>query len=230
MFIVKRFPQNPIISPKKEHPWEAMATFNGVPLRINDELNVIYRAMSPSEIIGMDMPMSVIGRAVFDKDYHITSRESLISPSEDWDKYGCEDPRVTKIDGKFFILYTALSEYPFKPYGIKIGVAVSKDLKEITEKHLVTTFNSKAMGLFPEKINGKYWVILTVHTDLPPSKIALACLDSIEDLWASEFWSKWYAKLDENIFTDLRRKNDDHVEVGAAPVLTEEGWLLVYFY
>jgi len=80
---------------------------------------------------------------------------------DDWDKYGCEDPRVTKMDGKYYIFYTALSRYPFTADGIKVGVAVTRDFKTV-EKHQVTTFNSKAMAMFPSA--------LTVNTPryLPP--------------------------------------------------------------
>ena len=97
----------------------------------------------------------------------------MIAPEEDWERFGCEDPRVTKIDDKYYIFYTALSVYPFAAEGIKVAVAVTKDFKKIEERHLVTPFNAKAMVLFPEKINGKYVALLTAHTDTPPVKICL---------------------------------------------------------
>ena len=71
----------------------------------------------------------------------------FIVPKEEWDKFGCEDPRVTYFEGVFYTFYTALSKYPFSSDGIKVAVALSKDLEKITERHLVTPFNAKAMTL-----------------------------------------------------------------------------------
>jgi predicted GH43/DUF377 family glycosyl hydrolase len=106
-------------------------------------------------------------------------------------------------------------------------VAVSKDLKKVAERHLVTPFNAKAMTLFPERINGKITVIVTANTDNPPAKIAVAQMDTIEDLWNESFWEKWYAKIDEHTI-NLKRVPSDHIEVGAPPVKTSHGWLLLY--
>jgi len=84
--------------------------------------------------------------------------------------FGCEDPRVVRLDDKYYIFYTALATYPFSAEGIKVGLAITKDFEMIEAKHPVTTFNSKAMTIFPERINGKIAALLTANTDLPPSK------------------------------------------------------------
>ncbi|TSC68730.1 MAG: putative glycosidase ph1107 protein, partial [Parcubacteria group bacterium Gr01-1014_56] len=104
-----------------------------------------------------------------------------------------------------------------------------KDLETIEEKHLITPFNAKAMTLFPERVGGKITVILTAHTDEPPAKIAIAQCDKIEELWDLSFWEKWHAELGENTINPLRFEHD-HVEVGAAPLKTKDGWLLFYSY
>ena len=56
----------------------------------------------------------------------------------DWEKFGCEDPRITKIDNEYFVFYTALSDYPFIPSGIKIGLACFSDFSKAPEKKLIT--------------------------------------------------------------------------------------------
>ena len=84
-------------------------------------------------------------------------QQPFIVPEEIWERYGCEDPRVTKFGKNYYIFYTALSSYPFTADSIKVAVAISPDLKKISAKHLVTPFNAKAMTLFPEKINGKIY-------------------------------------------------------------------------
>ena len=127
------------------------------------------------------------------------------------------------------LLYFLYGGRGFSADGIKVAVAVSNDLKTIEEKHLVTPFNAKAMALFPERINGKIAAILTVNTDRPPAKIALALFDRIEDIWSEEYWKEWYAHLDDHVIPiDVNEK--DQIEVGSAPLKTKKGWLLFYSY
>ena len=171
--------------------------------------------------------ISVIGIGKSKDGIHFEDRNPLIVPKEEWEKFGCEDPRVTYFEGVFYIFYTALSKYPFSADGIKVAVASSGNLKKIDERHLVTPFNAKAMTLFPERINGKIVVIFSYHTDTPPAKIVFAALDKIEELWSPLFWEKWEKKVN-NYTIDLKRSPYDHIEVGAPPIKTKYGWLIIY--
>jgi predicted GH43/DUF377 family glycosyl hydrolase len=83
------------------------------------------------------------------------------------------------------------------------------------------------MTLFPERINGKITVIFSAHTDSPPAKIVIAQIDKIEELWSKLFWEKWNEKIDDYVI-DPRRTPYDHVEVGAPPIKTKYGWLIIY--
>jgi beta-1,2-mannobiose phosphorylase / 1,2-beta-oligomannan phosphorylase len=229
MAIAKRYQNNPILSPFRAHAWEAEEVFNGCPIKDGSKIHLLYRAMSAKKTNhGVEMNISSIGHAVGGYEKPFTSREQFIKPGEDWDKYGCEDPRATKLNGKYYTFYTALSRYPFTAEGIKVGVAVTKDFK-IVEKHQVTTFNSKAMALFPEKINGKFAAILTANTDQPPAKIALAFFKEEKEMWSKRFWNDWYANIDK-FKVNFDHPSEDHIEMGAAPLRIREGWLLIYSY
>jgi predicted GH43/DUF377 family glycosyl hydrolase len=178
-------------------------------------------------IHGQELRVSTIGHAESKDGRYFEKRSQLIAPEHDWEKFGCEDPRVTKIDDLYFIFYTALSVFPFSAEGIKIAVATTKDFKTIVEKHLVTPFNAKAMVLFPEKINGKYVAMLSAHTDRPPAVIALAEFDNLEQLWSEKYWEHWHSHIDDHRI-NFGEKENDHLEVGAPPVKTKDGWLLIY--
>jgi len=199
--------------------------------------------MGPSESTGFSKGpehLSVVGFADSLDGIHFENRRKLIGPTENWEQFGCEDPRVTFFEGKYYIFYTALSTFPFNAAGIKVAVAITDDFKTIQEKHLVTPFNAKAMIMFPERINGKIVVALTVNTDMPPAKIAFAYFDTIEELWDEKKWTAWYAQLNtagaqdgngghsaSNIL-DMRRFPSDHTEIGAPPIKTDRGWLFIY--
>lgn len=222
MSYLHRISENPIILPNIDKPSESQATFNPCVVKNNGVFHMVYRAIS-SEFV------SSIAYAKSNDGIHFESGRPLILGKEPWEKFGCEDPRITFFDNKYYIFYTALSTYPFSAPGIKVGLAITKDFQTIEEKHPVTPFNAKAMALFPEKINNKIVAILTTNTDIPPAKIALAYFDKEEDIWSDKYWNNWYASLDKNVIPLLRSMND-HLEVGAPPIKTEMGWLLVYSY
>ncbi|HDY73005.1 MAG TPA: hypothetical protein ENH86_00325 [Candidatus Jorgensenbacteria bacterium] len=230
--IIKRSNDNPILKPNREQSWEAEAVFNGCPVKKGNRIYLLYRALSLPHYhtsAQTKMMISDIGIADSKDGVHFENRKRFIVPEHSWERFGCEDPRVTHLNGTYYIFYTALSEYPFTADGIKVGLAVSKNLKKVDEKHLVTPFNAKGMALFPEKINGKMWAILTVHTDKPPAKICLTSFDKEEDMWSERYWKKWYKNFEKHSLP-LARNPEDHVEVGAPPIKTKYGWLLIYSY
>lgn len=227
MYVAKRSHHNPILTPNRDHYWEESATFNMSVLKKGKIFYGVYRAIGAEDKLRTPNRMSIIGLGKSKDGRHFEERTPFILPEEEWEKYGCEDPRMTYFEGKYYIFYTALSKYPFEASGIKVAVAISKDLKKINERHLVTPFNAKAMTLFPNRIKGKITVIVTVNTDMPPSKIAIAQVDKMEELWSEQFWEKWYATLDEHTI-ELRKVPSDHTEVGSTPIKTPHGWLLLY--
>jgi predicted GH43/DUF377 family glycosyl hydrolase len=226
----KRSEENPILIPLVDNDWEAEAVFNGCPVVSGGKIHLLYRAVSlPQVISGAEMRVSSIGHALSDDGIHFKYRRQFIKPEYDWERFGCEDPRVTKLGGKYYIFYTALSTCPLRAEGIKIGLAITRDFREIEAKFPITPFNSKAMALFPGKIGGKVAAVLTVNTDNPPAKIGLAFFHHEEQMWSPEYWEGWYSFLDDHVIP-LQRTPKDHIEVGAPPIRTRYGWLLIYSY
>ena len=108
MIEFKRSDENPVLMPNPDNDWEGEATFNGCPVAVNGKIGLLYRAES--------LPLTIgdAGRRVFSIGYassidgiHFTNHRQLIRPEFDWEQFGCEDPRVTKLDGKYYIIYTA---------------------------------------------------------------------------------------------------------------------------
>ena len=229
MIKVKRFIGNPILKPGKES-WGAKAAFNPSPAEYREKTFLLYRAEADGQKINdQTITLSTIGICESRDKINFDNRRQFIKNEFDFEKYGCEDPRVTKIGDEYFIFYTALSAYPPDVNSIKIAVAISRDLVKIDEKHLVTPFNAKAMCLFPRKIKGSYVAILTVDTDDPPSKIGIAFFQEKKQISEEEYWRNWYRKLDHYVVPLLKSSNDQ-VEVGAVPIETAEGWLILYSY
>ncbi len=217
---VKRSSENPILIPDADIPWQSEAAFNPSVVEGNDgRFHMLFRAAGGG--------ISSIGHAESRDGVQFGEARPLIVPEAPWEAHGCEDPRVTAFQGRYYIFYTAVSE--FSADGIKVAVAITGDFTAIEERHLVTPFNAKAMALFPERINGKIAAILTVNTDRPPARICIAYFDRIEDLWSKEYWDDWYAHLDDHVVA-MEHNEKDHLEVGSAPLKTEDGWLIFYSY
>ncbi len=229
MYVIRRSQHNPLIAPLADKQWESRATFNPSAVKKGNITHVLYRALSHPDALMTPAGVSTIGKALSLDGEHFQNRQQFIAPEQPWEKYGCEDPRVTYFEGQYVVCYTALGGMPFGPGNIKVAMALSKNLETITERHLVTPFNAKAAALFPERVGGKITMILTAHTDEPPSRIAIAQCDSLEELWDLSFWEKWHSELGEHTINPLRFEHD-HVEVGAPPLKTPYGWLLFYSY
>lgn len=230
MAAVKRSPENPIIIPDPALAWESQATFNPSVVAAKDgKIHILFRASgAKTSIDGVEAEVSSIGHAVGRDTVRFGAHTQLVAPVEPWERYGCEDPRVTFFEGRYYIFYTAVAQ--FSADGIKVALAITRDLKTIDERHLVTTFNAKAMALFPERVNGKVAALLTVNTDRPPAKICLALFDSIEQMWSKEYWDEWYAHFQDHELPIEQNERSDQVEVGSAPLKTKDGWLVFYSY
>lgn len=227
---VKRYAGNPILKPNSDNSWENQATFNGCPIKVGNTYHLLYRAIGDEVAIAeKKLRPSVIGIAESTDGYTFTNRRLLIKPEQDWEKFGCEDPRITFIDGNFYIFYTAISDWPSSAASVHTALAISPDLNTINERKLVTPFNAKAMALFPEKINGKYQVILTADSDTQQSLVGIVAFDRLEDLGNQDIWQNWYKNRDE-FAIPIKRMYHDQVEVGAPPIKFGNDWLLIYSY
>lgn len=229
MLEVRKYKNNPILTPNENNGWEASAVFNGSIARAKDNsYHFVYRGVShPYLYFDKKLPLSTIGYASTKDGLHLDSRRQFITPECPWESFGCEDPRITEFEGEYYIFYTALEGYPPAPQDIKIGLVRTKDFETIDGKHQITHFNSKAMALFPERVNGKITAVLSVNTDNPPTKMAIIQFDEKEQMWSKPYWDNWLTKIDDNVL-QIQKGEKDHVEVGAAPIKTERGWLFIY--
>ncbi|MDB5244603.1 MAG: hypothetical protein JWN18_473 [Parcubacteria group bacterium] len=234
MFVIRRESHNPLLTPRHDQPWEGIAAYNPSVVQTKEGSHMFYRAYGEPDALRGLPSISTIGMAFAQDGIHFTVRQQVIAPKEEWDNFGCEDPRVTFFEGKWYCFYTALGDWPFGPSNIKVALAIGDSPSHFTERHLITPFNAKAATLFPERINGEVVLVLTAHTDYtdehPRPTIAIARAKEITDFFDAAYWEKWHANLADHALPELRRNENDHIEVGASPLLTDQGWLLVYSY
>src|SRR3989338_5898448 len=111
MYVVKRSHHNPILVPDKDHYFEAFSTFNMSVVVAGKMYYGVYRAISSVDRLRAPEHISTICIGKSKDGTHFEERTPFITPVEEWEKYGCEDPRITYFEGNYYIFYTAISKY-----------------------------------------------------------------------------------------------------------------------
>lgn len=228
---LQKHSKNPIIQPVLHHSWEASATFNPAAVFDKGKVHLIYRAMGPENT-------SVLGYATSPDGLIIDERlpYPVYTPKEEFEipggnpqvMYmsgggygGCEDPRITKIDDKFYLTYiaydgtnpprvalTSISEADFhaRHWNWKQSKLISPP--GVVDKNCV---------VFPEKINGKFVIMHRIFPNI--------LIDYLDDL---EFSNRQYLKGEFKIEPRENAWDSRKVGAGAPPIKTKDGWLLIY--
>ena len=231
--MLKRHPKNPILTADKNVSWEAGSVFNPNVLREENTFHLFYRATNDLKKSKLGGYISSVGYASSSDGVNFSKRKvPLIKPTEKYEiGLGCEDPRVTKINDTYFIFYTAVEGIDNNKK-VRIALATSKDLKTVVKLGTVGPkgSTSKATVLFPEKINGKYVLLYTWEADKPISTIMIKEVGSLKEVTNPlplSFGSN-LEYFDKNFFLEPFKGSFRGPEVGAVPVKTSKGWLIIY--
>ena len=87
MYVIRRSPHNPLISPINDKQWEARATFNPSPIKKGNITHVLYRALGRPDALMTPAGISTIGKALSLDGEHFQNQRQFIIPTEPWDKY-----------------------------------------------------------------------------------------------------------------------------------------------
>jgi predicted GH43/DUF377 family glycosyl hydrolase len=227
-----RYPSNPILEKNPDNHWEAGSVLNPSVLYDNGIFRMVYRATNDTKIKETGGYISSIGYAESTDGIHFTrSSVPLIVPDSAYEiGLGCEDPRVTKIDDRYFLYYTAVKGTG-KDVEVRIALATSTDFKSWKKHGIVgPATRSKAAILFPEKINGKYLMFYTWMPDRPLSSILQAEFDSLEEVISPPrgVIANTLFSYEEHVVFQPPVRTYRGAEVGAVPIRTDAGWLFIY--
>ncbi|MEK7510409.1 MAG: hypothetical protein AAB567_02555 [Patescibacteria group bacterium] len=235
---LQRYKGNPILVPDKSRAWEAGAVFNPSVVFDKGIFHMVYRAVGGNLQIleggGFKNYISSVGYAQSTDGIHfIKSPYPLIKPEYKWERFGCEDPRITKIANTYYIFYTAVSKQVYlQGVPLRIALSATKDFKTVRKYGIIgPNINSKDGVLFPLKINEKYWMLLTWHPDKLDASIAYAKFTSTDQFIhaSQDYWKKEFLPfVQQRILLPLPQSGLRDSQVGAAPLKTKRGWLLIY--
>ncbi|TFG08717.1 glycosidase [Candidatus Thorarchaeota archaeon] len=210
---MKRFKNNPILEPIPGHYWQNREVFNAAALYAGDKVHLLYRAMGDDGVSRLGYANSVDG-------HEIDTRhpEPAFAPENSRENLGCEDPRLTPMDGECLMTYTAYRSHPLNAYQVSI---TEISLEDILSGHwnwgerwlpFDGILNKNAV-IFPKKIDGYYVMYHRIEPYL--------CVAYSDDL---RRWCNMKAVMQP------RPSHWDSLKIGAAgpPIEISEGWLLIY--
>lgn len=212
-------------------------------------IHMLYRAVRNGNY-------STIGYCKLEGPLKVVERNNtpLMIPYSDEANKGIEDPRIVKIDGVYYVTYTAYNGInalgalatstdlkTFERGGIIVPKFTFDDFKRLAEcSNLVNAkyfrhvrhFGAneevylwdKDVMFFPRKIGGK---LAFLHRIRPG--IQLVMVNSLEEL-TKEYWDHYFLHFNDNIIMDPVGVNHEsgYIGAGAPPIETELGWLLIY--
>jgi predicted GH43/DUF377 family glycosyl hydrolase len=231
---LKRSRKNPIIVPESGKYWESKAAFNPSAVIHDGKVHVIYRAIGDSDISVLGYASSSDGFSFDQRNktlaywskkrpaIYISDPLVLYSSGGGWGG-GCEDPRLTLLGERVYMLYTLFDGWGslrIALTSISLNDFISRRFKW-KEPVLISPPGEihKNWVLFPEKIAGKYAIM---HSFAP--KILIDYFDSLQELDGKKF-----IKSDNTRPVDNTRDWDSWFRgVGPAPIKTKYGWLVIY--
>lgn len=212
--MLKRFSGNPIIQARDDFTWCDIKVYNAGVFRNDGVHRMLFRGVGSDWVSRLGYAESTDGVSFRLLPYPV------FTPSHLWEAMGCEDPRIVRIDGEYYITYTA-----FDGKTARAALAKSSDLVNFRNRRLLfphwqsNAYEgrppdwSKAAGIIPHKINGHYYMLFG---------------DS--HIWLAESYnlSDWMPHTTPLVSSRPGYFDETYVEMGPPPMLTDKGWLVIY--
>ncbi len=208
--VVKRFAGNPILT-VDDIPFPCNSVFNAAVAKLDGEYLLLLRV---EDMRGH----SVLALACSEDGYNFTVHDEPVMTRATegefarYERKGIEDPRITLLDGTYYILYTAVSQY-----GARLALAKTLDFRSFERIALISQPDNKDGVLFPRKVNGRY-----ARLDRPMS-------GDTGNIWISysDDLVNWG---DAGVVMAVRADSWDSWRIGASvpPIETQYGWLEIY--
>ena len=213
---LKRYEGNPILT-ARDFPRPVNSVFNAGAAKHGDEYVLLNRV---EDLEGI----SCLWAARSQDGVHFTPdpQPAMVRATEGhyatYEEYGIEDPRITRIDGVYYITYTCYSRY-----APCVGLARTSDFRTFERMGIITLPQNKDVVLFPEKVGGCY-----ARLDRP--SIVVGKCDVGGDIWISYSPDLLHWGDPRPVMQPRKggRWDNKKIGAGAPPIKTEQGWLEIY--
>jgi len=210
--VFTRHGHTPLITPA-DLPVEVDAVFNPGVAEIDGEVVLLLRIEDRQGLSEIRVARSHNGL----DDWRIADRPLLQPdlPDFPFEEWGCEDARVTQVAPREWVIaYTAYSRY-----GPAVALATTTDFETVNRLGVVLAPTNKDATVFPQSFDG---MNILLHRPVTGGyeHIWYACASDSYTNWSQpgvlipERGGPWWDGL--------------RIGVGAPPLHTDEGWLLIY--
>lgn len=237
-----------IILEKTDLEFENKSVLNPACILVDGITHMFYRAVNQNDISSIGYCQLVDNKVVK------RLKEPVLFPEYDYEKKGVEDPRITLLEGTYYLFYTA-----YDGKNALIAYATSKDLIHFVKQGLVSPKISydEAEDIFRElkvrerytmfemlyrESNGNDILLFEKDASLFPQKIGskfalfhrilpgiqIIYFNSFSEL-TKDYWCDYLKNLGDFIVLDpLFRFENRNIGGGCPPIETEDGWLIIY--
>jgi len=137
-----------------------------------------------------------------------------ISAANEYETFGVEDPRISRIEGMYYIHYVAVS-----PFGVVTCLASTEDFANFTRRGVIFSPENKDVAIFDERGSGRFYAL---HRPVSP-------LFGRQDIWLADSPDLLTWGNHRHLFGPAPGRWDEaKVGAGAVPFRIEQGWLEVY--
>jgi len=238
---------------KKTHlEFENEGVLNPAVMQEGNIVHLFYRAVRKGNY-------STIGYCKLDGPLTIRERNNkpLIVSQQEYESHGVEDARIVKIDGTYYLTYTA-----YDGINAQGALAVSTDLKNFEKRGIIVPHVTYIEFLYllesADRVNKQYYrnhkfyyqeentekkiLLWDKNVMFFPRKInGKLCflhrirpgiqITEINDLkeLTKKFWRNYCKNLKKHIVMDPLYKHESrYIGGGCPPIETKHGWLLIY--
>jgi predicted GH43/DUF377 family glycosyl hydrolase len=214
-----RSAHNPILT-GGDRWWEARAVFNPGAALVNGRVAIVYRAVGADGLSRFGLAWSEDGERISMRGDIPFYEGAVDDPSA---RLGIEDPRVTPLDGRYYLSYCKAAVEPAStpplswepaPFRVRTAIGVTDDFGTMEEIGVILPeSNSKDGVLFPARVGGRYAALVRVYpsiqlmtsADLQTWSAPAPVMEPIPGTWEAE-----------------------RIGAGPPPLVTPWGWLLLY--
>lgn len=232
--------------------FENQAVLNPTCVKVGNKIHMFYRAVKQGNF-------SSIGHCILDGPLKVAERSEspVIYPQHDYERHGCEDPRIVHFEGRYYLFYMA-----YNGKDVVTAYAISKDLKKFEKKGPISClipysdikkyfmkqhmpakyFNYDFYDKVEEDTEDTVYIwgkdafmfpkkikgkFAMLHRILP--NVHVIYFNNFQDLTKLDFWKHHLKHLKDRKVIDTRYWFESRaIGAGCVPIETKKGWLLIY--
>jgi len=155
-------------------------------------------------------------RILRSRDGRSIDREDVarFEPQTEFEEFGVEDPRITRIGDTYWFTYVAVSHH-----GPATALASTTDFRTFTRHGVIFPIENKDVVLFPEAVGGEY---VALHRPVGRASF------SQPEIWLARSEDMIHWGRHEVLLGGVSGWDAGRVGAGAPPIRTPDGWLEIY--